>query len=144
MHVLVTSQSRDDLRRMREILDGTGWVVSWARTAQDAVKMNIERGFDVVLSDSGLSDTTWQNLLNALNELSRPPLMVVISSLPDRQLWAEAINLGVHDVLAKPLCTEEVRWVFGGIESGSRGSKGDQRNVAECEVANDTKERGRS
>ena len=30
------------------------------------------------------------------------PLVIVASHLADDQLWAEALNLGAHDVLAKP------------------------------------------
>jgi hypothetical protein len=36
----------------------------------------------------------------------------VISRLADEYLWAEVLNLGGHDVLAKPLRQAEVLWVF--------------------------------
>ena len=37
-----------------------------------------------------------------------PPLLIVISQLADEHLWAEALNLGVYDVLAKPLDDIEI------------------------------------
>jgi DNA-binding response OmpR family regulator len=40
--------------------------------------------------------------------LTDPPLLIVSSRLADEHLWAEALNLGVFDVLAKPFQSEEV------------------------------------
>ena len=35
--------------------------------------------------------------------LPNPPLVIVTSIHADEFLWAEALNLGAHDVIAKPL-----------------------------------------
>ena len=40
-----------------------------------------------------------------------PPRLVVLASAANRTLWAEAINLGAYDVLAKPLDKTEVQQV---------------------------------
>jgi len=46
-------------------------------------------------------------LAETLN-LSDPPLLIVASRLADEYLWAEALNLGAYDVLAKPFDADEV------------------------------------
>jgi DNA-binding response OmpR family regulator len=38
--------------------------------------------------------------------------LIVTSRLADEQLWAEALNLGAHDVLAKPYDHREVTWAL--------------------------------
>ena len=40
--------------------------------------------------------------------LPDPPLLIVTSRLADERLWAEALNLGAWDVLAKPFEADEV------------------------------------
>jgi DNA-binding response OmpR family regulator len=47
-------------------------------------------------------------LLAEVSTLPDAPLLIVTSRLADEQLWAEALNLGAYDVLAKPFDTEEV------------------------------------
>jgi CheY-like chemotaxis protein len=37
-----------------------------------------------------------------------PPMLIVTSRLADDYLWAEALNLGAYDVLAKPFDASEV------------------------------------
>jgi DNA-binding response OmpR family regulator len=43
-----------------------------------------------------------------MGTLSRPPRLVVTSRLADERLWAEALNLGCHDVLAQPFRANEL------------------------------------
>ena len=40
--------------------------------------------------------------------LPDPPVLIVTSRLADEYLWAEALNLGAYDVLAKPFDASEV------------------------------------
>jgi len=42
-----------------------------------------------------------------------PPLVIVTSHLADERLWAEALNLGAYDVLAKPFDAIEVGRILG-------------------------------
>ncbi|MBN9662645.1 MAG: hypothetical protein J0H49_30885 [Acidobacteria bacterium] len=67
-------------------------------------------------------------MVDALASYPRPPLLIVISRLDDERLWAEALNLGVYDLLAKPLATSEVVRILNqawrqwqAIREGSRG-----------------------
>ena len=39
---------------------------------------------------------------------ARPPLQIVTSRLANDRLWAEALNLGAYDVLARPFDAAEV------------------------------------
>lgn len=62
----------------------------------------------VIVSEGKLHPGTWQELLQYISLLPDPPLLIVASRLADERLWAEALNLGAWDVLAKPFDTEEV------------------------------------
>ena len=56
----------------------------------------------VVISERDVPGGGWKKVLSSLQQLVRPPLLVVSSSLADDHLWAEVLNLGGHDVLATP------------------------------------------
>jgi DNA-binding response OmpR family regulator len=47
-------------------------------------------------------------MLDQISLLPDPPLFIVASRLADERLWAEALNLGAWDVLAKPFVADEV------------------------------------
>jgi FixJ family two-component response regulator len=47
-------------------------------------------------------------MLEHISLLPDPPLLIVTSRLADAHLWAEALNLGAYDVLAKPFDATEV------------------------------------
>lgn len=55
---------------------------------------------------------SWKGVPHAIRGFSEPPSLIVISRLADNRLWAEALNLGVYDVLAKPLVPGEVACVL--------------------------------
>jgi DNA-binding response OmpR family regulator len=50
--------------------------------------------------------------LAAVAKLQSPPLIIVTSQFADECLWAEVLNLGGYDVLAKPFDSFEVIWLM--------------------------------
>lgn len=62
----------------------------------------------IVLCEYNLGLATWRELLEQVATLEEPPFLIVTSRLADERLWAEALNLGAYDVLAKPFDRTEV------------------------------------
>ncbi len=62
----------------------------------------------IVFWDGDRMPEAWKGLLEEFASLSRPPLLILTSRLADDRLWAEALNLGAYDVLAKPFEAAEV------------------------------------
>jgi DNA-binding NtrC family response regulator len=59
--------------------------------------------------DTCLPDgTSWREISEMAQKTTGKHLVIVCGELVDAGLWAEAINLGVHDVLAKPFEKNEV------------------------------------
>ncbi|SPE39383.1 exported hypothetical protein [Candidatus Sulfopaludibacter sp. SbA3] len=61
----------------------------------------------VVLCDRDLEPDTWKSLLQQFAGLPQPPCLIVTSRTADEYLWAEALNLGAYDVLARPFDRSE-------------------------------------
>jgi DNA-binding NtrC family response regulator len=70
---------------------------------------SLKRGrVPIVFWDGDRMPEAWKALLERYALLARPPLLIVVSRLADDRLWAEALNLGAYDVLAKPFDAAEV------------------------------------
>jgi len=69
-------------------------------------------GVHVVVIGTDLPGWDWKLALADLRLMPRPPQLVVASRAADDQLWSEVLNLGAYDLLARPLCRDEVERVL--------------------------------
>ena len=65
-----------------------------------------------MICDDQLSDGRWQDLWEILRGTPVPPVFIVSAYRADERLWAEVLNLGAYDVLAKPYRAAEVTRVL--------------------------------
>ena len=72
-----------------------------------------QREFEVVVCERDLTPGSWKEVLEQVTILADPPSLIVTSRLADARLWAEALNLGAFDVLAKPFDGAEAMRVVG-------------------------------
>ncbi len=86
----------------------TKWTVEACGSVRSAVALLRSRRIAVVLCESDLGESTWQELLEQISGLPHAPSLIVTSRLADERLWAEALNLGAYDVLATPFHPAEV------------------------------------
>jgi len=63
----------------------------------------------ILLCDGDGDQDAWRTVLAECHRFQHPPCLIVTSRLADERLWAEALNLGAYDVLAKPFDSREVR-----------------------------------
>ena len=106
--VLSVSPTQNDHQELRSILSGMCQVVA-ARTCQEAAEFLCRESVPVIFCERDLPDGSWKYLLSYTAELKDPPALIVTSQLADEYLWAEVLNIGGYDVLAKPFREPEVR-----------------------------------
>jgi DNA-binding response OmpR family regulator len=114
--VLSISPIKDDhsaLKRIftnpkRSVYTDSEWVLQPVLTLKAALPLLRDNPIPIVLSERDLLPGTWREVLAELVTLPDPPLLIVSSRNADEYLWAEALNLGAYDVLAKPFDVEEV------------------------------------
>lgn len=106
--VLLVSPSDSDHRSFERIFSHTKWSLSHASGCRDALRALQNAPIPVVVCEATLPDGTWRDLLRALRARPTPPLLIVTSDFSDTSLWAEVLNLGAYDFLAKPFKQTEV------------------------------------
>jgi DNA-binding response OmpR family regulator len=109
---LLVSPFSEDHHLLSQIFLDKGWTLRLAYTLGSALAVLRERPIPVVIAERALPCGDWKDLFAALQLLPNHPLLVVTSRLADEDLWAEVLNLGGHDVLAKPFQAVEVQRVL--------------------------------
>jgi DNA-binding NtrC family response regulator len=88
------------------------WDVTRPRTPESTIDDLKANPVPVLVCECDAVPNAWRKLVCEIPTLAHPPLLIVISRLADDRLWAEALNLGAWDVLAKPLDSQEVNRVL--------------------------------
>jgi DNA-binding response OmpR family regulator len=116
VHVLAVSPFESDHTSLSHIFGHTAWEFDSARTLQEAsVKLlnPVSLVSPLVLCDEVLPDGSWKDMLLLLQKRPDPNYLIVTSQMADDRLWAEVLNLGAYDVLAKPFHSTEVFRTIG-------------------------------
>ena len=106
--VLSVSPLGDDYLSLQAIVGHSKWTVFNARNLMSALALLQQYEIAVILCERDLLPGTYVDLLEHLDALTNAPSLIVTSRLADERLWAEALNLGAWDVLAKPFDRNEV------------------------------------
>ena len=108
LKVLAVSPFENDHESLRSIFNHSTWTLLHADRLSAASTALKREDIHVVVCERDLVPGTWKDLLQEVNGLAHPPSLIVTSRLADERLWAEALNLGAWDVLAKPFDPTEV------------------------------------
>jgi DNA-binding NtrC family response regulator len=92
----------------RTVYTQSEWTVIASPTLASAFSVLQDVTVPIVFCESDMLPGTWREMLEHISLLPDPPLLIVTSRLADARLWAEALNLGAYDVLAKPFDATEV------------------------------------
>jgi DNA-binding response OmpR family regulator len=93
---------------LHDIFRNLGWRLLEAHKRREGMRYLGCNLVQVVLAELDSPHWNWKKILSDFRLLVRPPLLIVASPLAEDALWSEALNLGAHDVLARPLDRNEV------------------------------------
>ena len=112
--VLAVFPDGEDRASLREIFAGSAWTFHGIATLAEARLLLKASSIEVVISECSLGDGHgWKDLLGNIQDMMNPPPLIVADRLADDRLWAEVLNLGCHDLLAKPFDCKEVLYTVG-------------------------------
>ena len=115
--VLFVSPADEDCLALERIFENASdwdahtnckWRLIARRTLASACTSLRQHRIPIVLCERELLPGSWLDMLEQIASLPNPPFLIVTSRLADERLWAEALNRGAYDVLAKPFDRAEV------------------------------------
>jgi DNA-binding NtrC family response regulator len=110
--ILAVSPFEQDKRLIQTMVRAPRTSVLTADGLSEAIPLFRSRKVSLVICERDLPDGDWRDMLGQMNDLVPSARLVVASRLADERLWAEVLNLGGYDVLAKPFSAEEVTHVI--------------------------------
>jgi DNA-binding NtrC family response regulator len=100
--ILAVIPNEGDRKALRAIFLHSNWLLSFAGSIAEAKRFLERSAVPVILCERDLPDGSWKDLLSLAMTFDHPPCVIVTSGLADERLWAEALNVGCHDVLPRP------------------------------------------
>ena len=112
--ILVVLASPDDLKAVRQILNGEWNLISAPDFQAARAAVSTWSSVDVIICSTCFSSgASWKDLLHEVQQTPAPPQLIVADRFADDGLWAEVLNLGGHDLLATPFDAREVLYAVG-------------------------------
>jgi DNA-binding response OmpR family regulator len=108
LKVLSVSPFEEDHLSLQAIVGHSTWTLFKAHRLLPALAVVRQNDISVLLCECDLMPGRWTDVLESIRNRPHPPSLIVTSRLADERLWAEALNLGAWDVLAKPFDRSEV------------------------------------
>jgi DNA-binding NtrC family response regulator len=133
VRVLAVSPSDKDHTTLSHIFGHTSWDLECVRTLSEASRRLSETPAPVVICENILPDGDWKDMLSTARTLSDGCSVIVMSECADERLWAEVLNIGAYDVLAKPLLATEV---FASVGQAWRHWLGSRKSATRAVSAN--------
>ena len=112
IRILSVSPDECDHTDLQHILEELPFLLTPARSSREAVACLDAGRFAIILCECKLPDGNWLEILDQISGRSEKCFLIVTSTLADASLWAEVLNLGGYDLLAKPFNRQEVRHVL--------------------------------
>jgi DNA-binding response OmpR family regulator len=107
----VVSQVRNDWLYLSRLLVHSNLAASFAPTCTQALDDLSRQEFCLIIADDVLPDGSWRDILMGMAKCGSAARLVVASRLADERLWADVLNLGGYDALAKPFRADEIAWL---------------------------------
>jgi len=101
--VLVVDDEVVVLTVLREALRRGGYRVTTAASAEEAIDLMQRRRFDLVLTDKNLPGASGLDVLRAARTLAPAPAIVLITGYSSYDSALEALDIGAHDYIEKPI-----------------------------------------
>jgi CheY-like chemotaxis protein len=101
--VLVVDDELVVLTVLREALRRGGYRVTTAASAEEAIDLMRKRRFDLVLTDKNLPGASGLEVLRVARTLDPAPAVVLITGYSSFDSAVEALDIGAHDYIEKPI-----------------------------------------
>jgi DNA-binding NtrC family response regulator len=123
-------EDRDSLRRLlARALTDDGYEVAAASTGGDAIRLLGERPFDLVLTDLKLPDRSGLEVLAASRQAQPRVPVMVLTGYGSIGAAVEAMKLGAHDFLEKPLELPDLARLVAKAIGGEGGEGGESADA---------------
>ena len=93
---------------LRRLLEGEGYAVFTADSAENALQLFAEKTFDVVLSDIKMAGIDGIELLDRIKSIDEQAMFIIMTAYSSVDSAIAALRKGAYDYLTKPFINEDL------------------------------------
>ncbi|MBN1822744.1 MAG: response regulator [Endomicrobiales bacterium] len=125
----------------KELLSAEGYEILETDTGAKALELVKKQHFDIFLVDYKLPDMTGTEFIRQALEVSKDAVPVVVTALSSLEIAVEAMRMGAHDYLVKPVDISEFKRTIENIlfekEEARRGKEVFQKAISGLEYSDE-------
>ena len=106
--ILVAEDERALLKLYKQMLEADGYDVTAVATGQEALDLIEEGEFDLLFLDIRLPDIRGDKIVEEMLGRDDDTTVVLITGFPELQSGIDALDLGIYEILIKPIKVEEL------------------------------------
>ena len=106
--ILIVDDDEDILDLYRETLEYRGYRVETSRTGLDAIEKAKKNKYQITLLDVVLPDISGEKVAEKLKKIDESMEIIFITGYSLFQACIDATNIGICDILLKPITEEEL------------------------------------
>ncbi len=106
--VLVVDDNAEHGQALAKIFERAGYRVSTAGDGEEALKVLVERPFDLILTDLRMPRMNGLDLLRNIRALNPDVPVLIITAFGEWTSYIEAMDCGCVDYLSKPVRRDDV------------------------------------
>ena len=106
--ILVVDDDEGLLKIYKELLENEGYKVVTASTSKEALSKAEKTRFNLAILDIVLPDIQGDDLARELKKMDESIEIIFITGYPEFQSCIDSLDIGVADILLKPLTREEI------------------------------------
>ena len=107
-NILLVEDEEDLLELYKSFLESDGYVVETAIKGRDAVNKARKKKFDMVILDIKLPDIMGDEVARELKAIDESVIIIMVTGFPSFQESIDALDLGIYDILLKPITADEL------------------------------------
>ena len=107
-NILLVEDEEDLLELYKSFLESDGYVVETAAKGRDAVNKAKNKRFDMVILDIKLPDIMGDEVARELKAIDESMIIIMVTGFPSFQESIDALDLGIYDILLKPITADEL------------------------------------
>jgi DNA-binding NtrC family response regulator len=125
--VLIVDDNREIRSILEEYLREEGYLASGAGNAQEALDMQAQMAFDLVITDLNMPGMTGIDLIKEISKGEQGTEFIIITGYASLDTAIEAVKAGAFDYIVKPFRIEELKVVIKNVKDKVMLKKANQQ-----------------
>ena len=106
--ILLAEDEETLLKLYRQMLEAEDYEVTAVATGREALELTKEEAFDLIFLDIRLPDIRGDKIVEEMRGRDDHTTVVLITGFPELQSGIDALDLGIYEILLKPIRVEEL------------------------------------